>query len=276
MGRRIRDILLEARKALEEKGIEDAVISSELFLMHVLGRDRTFLYTHLDDVVEDGVEKEVRRLVERRISREPVAYILGWREFFSRRFLVEKGVLIPRPETETLVEAFLEDGRGGKVVDFGCGSGVVGITIYLEMPGVELFMVDKSRKALQVSKRNAEIHSVKAHFILSQGLSMFKPSSLDHIVSNPPYVREKDLDTLDPEITLYEPLDSYFGGRDGLDVYRIIEKDAWEVLKRGGRIYLEIGFGMAEEVVDLFRRYRFIKTKRDLSGIERVLVFEKP
>ena len=276
MGRRIKDILLEARRALEREGIEDAVVSSELFLMHVLGGDRAFLYSHLDDPVEDEVEKEVRKFVKRRISREPVAYILGWKEFYSRRFVVEKGVLVPRPETETLVEAFLEDGRGGRIVDFGCGSGAIGITIYLEMPGIELFMVDKSRKALQVSRRNAEIHSIKAHFILSKGLSVFKPSSLDHIVSNPPYVKEKDLDTLDPEVRLYEPLCSYFGGKDGLDVYRIIEKDAWEVLKRGGRIYLEIGFGMADEVVDLFRRYRFIKSKKDLSGIERVLVFEKP
>ncbi len=274
---KVKEIVSYMERVFKERNIPDARLSAELLLCHALGIDRLKLYMEPDRDLGRKEMDKIMELFERRLKREPVFYILGEREFFSRPFFVEKGVLIPRQETETLVEVFLKDVEGSfTALDFGAGSGVIGITIALERPDSFIFLVDKSRSSMRVSRKNIKRHGVKnTFFILADTLHPFKTETIDYIVSNPPYVKTGDLEHLQDEIKLYEPMDALDGGEDGLDFYRKIAKEGYFVLKKGGGIYLEIGYGMMAEVLRIFKDYEFIKSVKDLSGIERVLVFRK-
>jgi release factor glutamine methyltransferase len=224
-------------------------------------------------------------LVRRRAGREPVAYIVGEREFFGRPFVVGPGVLVPRPETEWLIEAACaaiaeRSTTPGHpmVVDVGTGSGCVAITLALERPSVDITATDISSVALDIAARNARRHGVLDRVRLrAASLTGVVDATFDVVVSNPPYVAEHDRDTLAPDVREFEPPEALFGGADGLDVIRHLIPDAARALRPDGWLLLEIGAGQAAAVRALAEGagLHWLGARPDLAGVARVAIARK-
>jgi release factor glutamine methyltransferase len=261
----------QAIRKLAHAGIEFPQMEARAILSNVLGICREELLTR---AVEFDSE-DANQLLLRRLGSEPLAYVLGKKEFFRREFSVDRRVLIPRPETEMLVECVIELAREGmNCVDVGTGSGCVGITAQLEVPKTDWFCTDVSRDALDVAHENAKKLQAPVQLIEADLLAPFAAESLDLVASNPPYVAEGDY-RLDATVAQWEPNQALFAGDDGLTTIRNLILQAECVLKPGGFIALECGEGQAVEVCALVPDWKPI-TKRDLAGIERVVVATKP
>ena len=299
----IRDILNWAAEYLKSRNIPSDRLDSEVLLSFILKKDRTYLYTNSEKPILPEEHKKFKELIERRGRREPLSYITGEKEFWSLKFKVSRDTLIPRPETEILVQAVLDiikspsppplpigeriKVRGIKILDIGTGSGNVAVSIAKESPESHVFTVDKSNSALSVAKENAIIHNVAGRITFLKGdlCIPFNPPSppfvkggkeglFDIIVSNPPYIPTGDIEGLMPEVRDWEPRWALDGGKDGLEIVRKIIKDAPLFLKSKGFLAMEIGFGQSEEVSRIISetdKFHNIKTIKDLSGIERVV-----
>jgi release factor glutamine methyltransferase len=270
-----RSILEEASRVLAGAGIETARLDAEVLLAHACGVSRSALLMGLS--IDADIAANFRSMVGRRASREPVAYIIGSREFFSLDFEVTPAVLIPRPETETLVAAalkFLAPRRAPRVLDIGTGSGAIAIALAANAPGAKIIATDISKEALEVARRNAIRHRCGDR-IEFRAADLFPndDSRFDLIVSNPPYVAADDLETLEPEIRLHEPRLALVFGADGLDMSRRIATTSRMRLDSDGAVMVEIGAGQATAVEALFRRAGFsnIDAVRDLARLERVI-----
>jgi len=209
----------------------------------------------------------------------PIPYILGKAPFWGRKWAVDERVLIPRPETELLVETSLEmlSGAGAKVADLGTGSGIIALSLKLERPDLEVVAVDISEGALEIARRNAELHGVQVHFVRGQSdwlapLKLFAP--FDAIVSNPPYIAAAEIGRLEIGVRDFEPKLALDGGKDGLDPYRAIAQDAASMLRFDGFVAVELGAGQFERIRAIFLEngWKVEAARRDLAGIERVLV----
>ena len=299
----IRDILNWAAEYLKSRNIPSDRLDSEVLLSFILKKDRTYLYTNSEKPILPEEHKKFKELIERRGRREPLSYITGEKEFWSLKFKVSRDTLIPRPETEILVQAVLDiikypsppplpigeriKVRGIKILDIGTGSGNVAVSIAKESPESHVFTVDKSDSALSVAKENAIIHNVAGRITFLKGdlCIPFNPPSppfvkggkeglFDIIVSNPPYIPTGDIEGLMPEVMDWEPRWALDGGKDGLEIVRKIIKDAPLFLKSKGFLAMEIGFGQSEEVSRIISdtdKFHNIKMIKDLSGIERVV-----
>ena len=278
----IADHLAAARRALEAAGIAppEATLDAELLARSVLGWDRAALLARRRESADRSFDAAFTPLIARRITREPVAYILGEREFWGLVFEVTRDVLIPRPETELIVEeAVAAFGGGtppGTVIDACTGSGCLAVTLAREFGGADVIATDISPAAIGVATRNAQRHGVAARIDfriadLLDGVSV----RADLIVSNPPYVARRDEATLSPEVRDHEPHVALFAGDDGLDVYRRLLPAGRDRLTRSGKLVVEIGQGQADAIVDLAEsaRLRLEHTRQDLQGITRVVVF---
>jgi release factor glutamine methyltransferase len=259
-------------------GIPSARLDAELLLAHALGCDRVRLYMDMPRPLQRAELGQVRELVVRRRRREPVAYILGRREFYRREFEIDASVLVPRPETEVLVDRALEalPSAATRALDLCTGSGVIATTLALERPGLTLDASDVSEPALELARRNAARHGVTGRVQFHLGdlfHALPEPRRYDLIVANPPYVAESDFAALAPEITQHEPRVALLAGVRGLDVIARLCAQAADWLVPGGALLFEIGRGQAAEVVELARGARLeqITTQRDLAGIERVV-----
>jgi len=259
---------------LAEKGVENARLESEWLLCAALGLDRVGLYVNFDRPLTADELAVCRALVGRRARREPLQYILGSQDFYGLDFEVVPGVLIPRHDTETLVqEAVARAPRGGRILDMGVGSGCIAVALGKAVPDAVLYGVDSSAEALELTERNAKRHGVTVTLARGSLFEPFKDLEFDLIVSNPPYIRTSDLDSLQPEVRDYEPRGALDGGPDGLDYYRRIIPEAPRHLKCGGWLLLEMGIGQAADVLALFEktgRFKELFTARDPGGIERV------
>jgi release factor glutamine methyltransferase len=223
-------------------------------------------------------------LVARRAAREPVAYLLGEREFYGRAFVVSAAVLIPRPETEGLVEAALallaaNGAASPRVLDIGTGSGCLAVTIALERPDLAVIATDVSGDALAIARANAARHGVDARIEFHEAaFAGDLVDAVDLIVTNPPYVAERDRGALSADVRDYEPSLALFGGDDGLDVIRALVRHAARALRRGGWLVMEIGQGQAAAIEAIVRHAGFDLhgTRLDLAGIPRVVVAHHP
>ncbi len=271
--------MVEAR--LASAGVDTPRLDAQMLVASSLGVGRVFVLAHTTDEFKG---KGLESLCERRVAREPLAYILGWREFFERRFVVTPGVLIPRQETETLIEAALEEKHVKDVLDIGTGSGCIALTLALERQDWNVTATDVSEKALGIAKKNAESLTVSVQptvppsrrpavrLVLSDLFDSLKGEQYDLIVSNPPYVA--DADPLPPEVRDYEPHTALYAGRDGLEVYRRLAERAQAFLRPSGALMVEVGDGQSEAVQKMFEEFGWHveRVVKDLSGTERVLV----
>ncbi|HWI41184.1 MAG TPA: peptide chain release factor N(5)-glutamine methyltransferase, partial [Verrucomicrobiae bacterium] len=245
----IRKVLEWTRSYLTEKGVENARLESEWLLAHSLGTDRVGLYVSFDKPLEAAELAAFRGLVIRRARREPLQYILGTQEFFGLEFEVTPAVLIPRHDTEVLVEEALRVASGaGTILDIGAGSGCIAVALAKKLPEAAVTAVDVSAEALAVASRNAARHGVSVELL--EG-SLFGPVSgrkFDLVVSNPPYIPAGEIAGLQAEVKGFEPAGALDGGADGLDFYRAIVSAAPAHLNPGGWLILEVGAGQAGQV----------------------------
>jgi release factor glutamine methyltransferase len=264
----------------ERHGIASARLDAELLATRAFSRTRVELYTHFDQPLGDPELAAYRNLVQRRMAGESVAYILGRKEFWSLDLEVDARVLVPRPDTETLVEQSLEllkampaSQRALRVADIGTGSGALALAVKKERPGDEVFALDISPDALEVARGNASRLGFEVTFL--QGDLVAPLAGLDRfdlIASNPPYIPSRDIAGLSPEVR-HEPMLALDGGEDGLSLVRRLASDARKVLASGGWLAMEIGAGQAVAAMEILRGegYTGIGARRDLAGIERVV-----
>lgn len=260
--------------------------SAELLLAHVLSKDRLFLYLNYDRPMETGELAAFRTYIKRRLAGEPNQYITGTQEFWSLPFRVNPNVLIPRPETELLVEVVLEFLRSSdsniSILDLGTGSGAIAIALARELSGVPIVATDLSMAALQLARENARMNQVdeKIHFVRSDMFAAISISSekFTVVVTNPPYVSHAEFSKLAREIRDYEPRGALDGGPDGLTAIKYIIKEASTVLCQTGALIMEMGADQAESVSTLVRdsqHYQSYRIIKDYSGIDRVLLAVK-
>lgn len=274
------DLLKWTTNYFAGKGIENGRLDAELLLAEILKLNRIGLYLNFDRPVHSDELVTFRALIERRGRREPIAYILGHCEFWSLTLKVGPEVLIPRGDTETLVEAALKVlPQGGTLLDIGVGSGAIALAIAHERPDLHVEGIDLSPAALAIAAENAQRLGLAARVALRQGdlFALDGSNQYDVIVSNPPYIAIGEKATLMPEVRDFEPSLALFSGDDGLDCYRALIPAARVALKRSGTLLVEVGASQATAVADLFAiaGYAEIFTSRDLAGIERVVAGRK-
>jgi release factor glutamine methyltransferase len=284
------DLVLRAHSTLQAAGLtaEDARRDAGLLARFALGWDATTWLTRRKEPAPAGFEPAFEALIARRAHREPVAYITGTREFFGRPFLVTADVLIPRPETELLIEEALFLIRRTRswnrtasplIADVGTGSGCIAVTLALELPAARLIATDTSTAALDVARDNARRHGVADRIEFRHGpyFAGFA-SPVDLVVSNPPYVPERDRASLAPEVARFEPAGALFAGADGLDAIRALVPAAAAALQPGGGLIMEVGFGQADAVRLIAEASRFdgVRFVQDLRDISRIVVGRSP
>jgi len=261
------------RGARRFDGLTMARRDAELLLMHAIGRDRAYLLTHPEAQLTSEQAAVYEEWLARRERHEPIQYIIGEQEFFGLRLRVTPDVLIPRPETEHLVEAALERMERNaplRIADIGTGSGAIAVALAHALPMAHLTALDISPAALAVARSNAETHSVSGHirFCESDLLEAVAGESFDMIVSNPPYVAENEI--LEPQVRDYEPTSALFAGATGLDVYERLIPQAQAALKPGGWLLLEIGHGQRDALAQLLSGWSSVSFVADLQAILRV------
>jgi len=270
-------IIKDAARLLAAAGIDEPIFEAQLLLAHCLGVERHLLAVDPRPVDNSSLEIFTARL-NRRAAREPMAYILGGREFWSLDFVVGPGVLVPRPETETLVEAVLDRydrSFAGRILDLGCGSGILSVVLAREFPIARVTALDRSATALKFTAENCRRHQVRERVDLVRGdWGASLKGNFNLVVANPPYVEEGERATLAPELS-HEPEGALFSGEDGLDDIRVILSSLAVLLAPGGDLFMEIGHRQAAAVraiVDDLGFFVECVSVRDLAGIERVIV----
>lgn len=269
----VQTALRQGSRILEAAGDPVPRLTSEVLLCHTLGRERAWLYAHGTDEIPAAAVARFRRFVDERTRGKPTQYVTGRQEFFGREFLVTPDVLIPRPETEHVVEAALSFKDGVRcTVDVGCGSGAIAVTLALELPGVEVWGTDISLAALRVAAGNALRLGAAVRFAACDLLAAFAPASVDLVVSNPPYVALRDQAGLQREVRDFEPHVALFAGETGLEIYERLVAEARRVLRPGGALVVELGFRMADPVGTMLASgWRDVVVTPDLAGIPRVV-----
>ena len=281
----IRDLLEQGTRALIEAGQSSARLDARVLLSHVLGVAAAMFYAYPEREVSAEQEQQFLSLVERRAHSEPVAYLVGHKEFYGLDFVVDKHVLIPRPETELLVEAALENIRGrlnaGRVpivADIGTGSGAIPITLAVEELRLPyLYATDISPEALEVARLNCKRHAVEQRIRLLQGnLVEPLPEAVDIITANLPYVGTDEMGVLAPDVLAYEPHLALFSGSSGLDLLQRFLRAARQsgILKKGGCMFLEIGYAQKEPLTHLLSELwpsAVVTWKKDYAGWDRLL-----
>lgn len=288
MATSIAEAILQGTHTLRKAGVSEARREAGSLAAHVLGRDRSFILSHADDAVNQDQLEVFRRCIELRAQGEPLQYITGLQEFFGLNFEVTSDVLIPRPETELLVETALKLTAASDVAPFICdvgtGSGCIAITLLHELPEARAVAIDISTAAVSVAKRNAARHSVteRLDLIVADcfgGLIQGGPRRprFDLIVSNPPYVAEASLVGLQREVRDFEPRRALAAGADGLSIIRRLLLEAGNFLKNGGYFLFEIGFDQGATVEQLIDRqhWNLLSVLEDLQGIPRTVVLQK-
>ena len=300
----VEEHLRAAAARLREAGVDAPRLCAEMLMAHVLGGDRVALHRLSKDKLSVDDAARYEELIARRVAREPVQHIVGCTEFWSLNILCDPSALIPRPETEVVVETtlgVLRDSAAPVIADIGTGTGCIAIALAIEFPGARLYASDISRSALELASRNLAAHGLMQRVQLFEG-DMAAPflkhglaGGLDAIVCNPPYVAESDKSALQPEVRDYEPEEALYGGTDGLRVVARLLAETGALLKPGGHLIIEIALGQAAAVRALAEKsaggpstnaqgrpelsrmggWRVIRTIADPAGIERVLLIQK-
>jgi release factor glutamine methyltransferase len=278
-------LLERGANELERVSVADARFQAELLLRHALGWSREALLTRLHEPVPAEVSGHFFQLIERRRGRVPVQYVVGSQEFYGLSFRVTPAVLIPRPETEGIVDEAvkaLRDRPSPRIVDVGCGSGCIAVALAHTLPEAEIVAIDSSPAALAVARENSLVHRVASRIEFLEG-NLLEPirgerGKIDAIVTNPPYISDDELGTLEPEVVDHEPRQALSGGRDGLSVIERLLPEVDDTLRRGGLLYMEVGHDQDARVRALIERtsLEHVRTVADLRGIPRIVIARKP
>jgi release factor glutamine methyltransferase len=283
----IAETILQGALRLRQAAVPEARREAGSVLAYVLGRDRSFILSHAEDPIGEEQAEQFRQYLERRAQGEPLQYITGHQEFFGLDFEVTRDVLIPRPETELLIETALKLFGGSAdvfICDVGTGSGCIAITLLHQLPQARAVAIDLSAGALAVARRNAARHSVteRSEFVLSDCFAALdrrapQQSSFDLIVSNPPYIEEGAMAGLQREVRDFEPRRALAAGGDGLVIIRRLISEAPRFLKTGGYLLFEIGFNQAALVERLInpKVWKLLHIYKDLQGIPRTVALQK-
>jgi len=277
-----------AANLLSTAGITNARFDAEVLLAHFIRKDRAWLITHRDDTLNDEDRRDFDEAIQRRTRRKPLQYIIGNQEFWGLEFRVTPDVLIPRPETEFIIEATLaimqKRNQPARIIDLCTGSGCIAVSLAKELTSAHVIATDASKKALAVARENARNHGVTDRIRYLEG-DLFEPleeldirGQIDIIVTNPPYVRSGDLTALQPEVRDHEPALALFAGSEGTEIAAKIISNAPEYLKKNGALIMEMGLGQAEALKLMFEatnEYAKPEILKDLAGIDRVIVAKK-
>ncbi len=263
-------LLYAAKKVLRESQIDTHDLDAEVLIAHALGSDRLHMLADPPKKISDGIMDACSAYIERRRGGEPVAYITGEKHFYNSLFKVNRSVLIPRPETEIMVDEILKRFNDDRisVCDIGTGSGCIALSLARERPSWNITAADLSEKALETAKKNARLLGVKNATFIQSDLFKNIGEKFDLITCNPPYIAENDRESLQTEIVRHEPHTALFAREGGLEIIKRVVSDAPQFLKDNGRLYCEIGYGQKEAVENFFnagpwKRVEFIK---DLAG----------
>jgi|HubBroStandDraft_4_1064222.scaffolds.fasta_scaffold68138_1 release factor glutamine methyltransferase len=271
----VRTALLQGAKLLEDATVGVARLTAEVLLAHALHRDRAYLFGHPEHELSDIEWLHYGRYLHERMQGKPTQYITGRQEFYGRDFRVTPDVLIPRPETEHVVETALRIApHAARILDVGCGSGCLAVTLRLET-GAAVWATDISPAAIRVAMGNAQRLGAPVSFVACDLISAFPGGSVDLIVSNPPYVPLGDKAGLQREVRDWEPHQALFAGPTGLELYERLVRDAERVLRPGGWLVMELGFGTRDRVAAMFSGgWQDLEIVPDLAGIPRVVAAE--
>ena len=275
----IKEALGWATDYFQKNNIENPHLEAEILLAHALKLKRIDLYIKFEEIVSAEVLAKFKDYITRRKNHEPTAYITGIKAFMSLDFTVTRDVLIPRPETEILVEAAIgaaKEFESPIILDIGTGSGALSVSIAKYLPSAKIHATDVSQKAIEIAGRNAKTHSVSER-INFEAADLFPKAAgikFDVIVANPPYIKSSEIEKLMPEIRNYEPLSALDGGADGLDFYRAIIPKAKDYLKDSGALILEIDPNLLEGVKKLLSEsfFRISSIKKDLNDLNRAVI----
>lgn len=273
-------LLKDAVRRLADAGIDTPLLDAQSIMASVLGCSRLAVIAHPNRELSPADLDRFLSMIGKREARFPLAYLTGKREFYGLEIEVTPDVLVPRPETETLVDECIKRlaERAALIADIGIGSGAIAIALAASLPQARVYATDNSAKALKVARANIEKHQLSDRVVVMDGdlLCPLRNAGvvLDAVVSNPPYIPSAEIETLQPEIRLYEPRAALDGGMDGLDMYRRLLPDALPLLSERGFVAVEVGAGQADCVRNIAAEcgYRNIETARDPAGIERVVV----
>jgi release factor glutamine methyltransferase len=277
---RIGALTSAAVRRLERAGVPEPRVDAELLLAELLGCGRGTLWLRRDEALDDGVEERFLGLLERRLRREPLQHILGYQEFRGLRIEVDGRALIPRPETEALVDAALAAGlpAGARVADLGTGSGCLAVALAVERPDLRVEALERSPAALALARANAALHGVAERVAFVEGDLAAPPAAwsaaLDAVLSNPPYVARADWERLAPEVRDHDPREALVAGETGLEVYRRLAPAAGGLLRDAAPLILELGYGQRHDVAEIVTAAGFETPEvlDDLNGVPRVLV----
>jgi len=299
--RSVRALLKQGIEQLRAANVPSYTLAAELLLLHVTTQNRTWLYSHPEEVLPDSVAETYFVLLARRSSGVPTQHLTGKQEFWGLEFEVTPEVLIPRPETEHLIEVALDrlavreiragrqprlNGENVTLVDIGTGSGCIAITLAKELSAATVYATDVSQAALDVAQRNAARHGLsdRIQFLQSNLLEAFSSFAISHsslffdlIISNPPYISLREADSLPVEVREHEPRVALFGGEEGYELYGALIPQAAQHLKPGGLLVLELGYNSLPAVEPLLDRsdWANVSVTKDLAGIPRVISAER-
>ena len=280
----IENAIKEAVEILNKNSIASAILEARILMSFVTNLSKEDIIFKATEINLSQDQKEIYfDLISKRIKKIPLTHLTNNREFFGNNFYVDENVLDPRPDSETLVEMMIKKYQNSSFLnlcEIGCGSGCLIISVLKHFKDWNGLAIDISKKALEIAQKNAQNNEVfeRIEFLESNLFKDFKDNQIfDIIISNPPYIPTADIENLQDEVRLYEPRIALDGGLDGLDFYRNIANQSRKFLKNNGNIFLEIGYNQHREVIDIFEKFnfKFIDSAKDLSGIIRVLEFEK-
>jgi len=274
----VQDLLAKATHLLGQVGVETPLLDAEVMLSEAMGVSRTHLLAHPDCHPSASDVRRFQRWLNKRVKRVPLAYVVGHKEFYGLDFEIRRGVLIPRPETELLVDRTIQVLKGARspvIAEIGVGSGAVAVACALSIRDARIYATDVSPVAVRMARLNAKRHGVSERVRVMQG-DLFEPLAnlaFDAVVSNPPYVPTSEIATLQPEIRNYEPREALDGGTDGMACLHRIILEARRYIKPGGFLILEVGNGQAGAIASLMKQHGYIavQVNRDYAGVERVV-----
>lgn len=252
--RSVEELLRLSTQFLEGRGVRRARREAEEILSCALGMRRLDLYLQFDRPLESGEVDRCREALRRRGEGEPAQYIAGWVDFFGCEIAVGPGILIPRPETEQLVDRIAKEISTGRLLDLCCGSGCIGIALARRHPELQVTLVDISPIAVEYAQRNAQRNGVEVEVLCGDLTQPVKGRLFDWVVSNPPYIAEGEYAGLQREVRDWEPHNALVSGATGLEFYRRLEHELPQVMREGGRVWLEIGAAQGEEIAKIFSK----------------------